>query len=136
MTDIRISTDLESVDWSKLRQTLIDDDFDNGRTADEYERSARNSALNVYAYRGDEIVGNARLLSDGVCNAYIVDVWTRSDLRRQGIGRAMMERLLDTCEGQHVYLFTDDMEPFYESLGFSEQPTGMSKVVGSWLSRK
>lgn len=135
MIDIRLSTDLESVDWSKLRQALIEDDFDNGRTADEYERSARGSALNVYAYQDDEIVGNARLLSDGVCNAYIVDVWTRSDLRRQGVGRAMMERLLGACEGQHVYLFTDDMQPFYESLGFSEQPAGMSKIVGTWLNR-
>jgi GNAT superfamily N-acetyltransferase len=135
VTDIRLSTDLESIDWSKLRQALIDDDFDNGRTADEYERSARGSALNVYAYHGDEIVGNARLLSDGVCNAYIVDVWTRSDLRRQGVGRAMMECLLGACEGQHVYLFTDDMQPFYESLGFNEQPTGMSKIVGTWLNR-
>ncbi|RYG25644.1 N-acetyltransferase [bacterium] len=135
MTDIHLSTDLESVDWTKLRQALIDDDFDNGRTPEEYERSARGSHLNVYAYRGNEIVGNARLLSDGVCNGYVVDVWTRSDLRRQGIGEAMMERLLAACEGQHVYLFTDDMEPFYESLGFKEQPTGMSKVVGTWLNR-
>jgi hypothetical protein len=47
----------------------------------------------------------------------------------------MMERLLAACEGQHVYLFTDDMEPFYASLGFEEQPTGMSKVVGNWLKR-
>jgi GNAT superfamily N-acetyltransferase len=135
MTGVRLSTDLESIDWPKLRQALIDDDFDNGRTAEEYERSARGSALNVYALKGEEIVGNARLLSDGVCNAYIVDVWTRSDLRRRGIGRAMMERLLASCDGQHVYLFTDDMEPFYESLGFREQPTGMSKVVGAWLRR-
>lgn len=80
-------------------------------------------------------MGNARVLSDGVCNAYLVDVWTRSDLRRQGIGRAMVLRLLETCDGQHVYLFTDDMEPFYETLSFAPQGTGMSLVVGSWLRR-
>lgn len=135
MIDIRLTTDLESVDWKKLRQALVDDSFDNGRTVEEYERSARGSALNVFAYRGGQIVGNARLLSDGVCNAYIVDVWTRSDLRRQGIGKAMMELLLAACEGQHVYLFTDDMQPFYESLGFQEQPAGMGKVVSTWLRR-
>ena len=135
MNGIRLSTDLDSVDWSKLRQALIEDNFDNGRTPEEYERSARGSALNVYALKGEEIVGNARLLSDGVCNAYIVDVWIRSDLRRQGIGRALVDRLLVACEGQHVYLFTDDMQSFYESLGFREQPVGMSKVVGTWLKR-
>lgn len=135
MDDVQLTTDPSEIDFARLRQALIDDDFDNGRTAEEYERSARGCFLNVYALKGEEVVGNARLLSDGVCNAYIMDVWTRSDLRRQGIGRAMMERLLAACEGQHVYLFTDDMETFYESLGFEEQPTGMSKVVGSWLRR-
>lgn len=135
MDDVRLTTDLEGIDWAALRQALIDDDFHNGRTPEEYERSARGSFLNVYAFRGDALVGNARILSDGVCNAYVVDVWTRSDLRRRGIARAMMKRLLAAVPGQHVYLFTDDMEPFYASLGFEAQPTGMSRVVGSWLGR-
>ena len=136
MNDVRLTTDPDEIDFDRLRQALVDDDFDNGRTAEEYARSAQGCFLNVYALEGEEIVGNARLLSDGVCNAYIVDVWTRSGLRRRGIGRAMVERLLAACEGQHVYLFTDDMEPFYESLGFEAQPTGMSKVVGRWLRRE
>jgi len=135
MNGVRFSTDVESVDWSALRDALIKDDFDNGRTPEEYERSARGSFLNAYAFFGDEIVGNARVLSDGVCNAYVVDVWTRSDLRRQGIARQMMEMLASACQGQHIYLFTDDMESFYEAIGFAAQPTGMSKVVGSWLNR-
>lgn len=135
MDGVRLSTQIESVDWVAFRQALADDRFDNGRTPEEYERSARGSFLSVFAYWNEAIVGNARVLSDGVCNAYVVDVWTRSDLRRQGIGRAMVETLLRACEGQHVYLFTDDMEPFYTSLGFEPQPTGMSQVVGRWLRR-
>ena len=74
MDGIRIATGLDGVDWVALRQALLDDDFDNGRTPEEYERSARGSFLSVFAYRGDAIVGNARLLSDGVCNAHVVDV--------------------------------------------------------------
>lgn len=135
MDGIRITTDPGEIDWAALRRALIEDGFDNGRTPEEYERSACGSFLNAYAIRGEEIVGNARVLSDGVCNAYVVDVWTRSDLRRQGIARRMMELLLEACAGQHVYLFTDDMEPFYASLGFRAQPTGMGRVVGSWLNR-
>lgn len=133
--EIRYSTDLAHVDWEALRRALIADDFDNGRTADEYRRSAEGSFRSVFAYLGDEVVGNARMLSDGVCNAYVVDVWTRSDLRRRGVGRRMMEILLESADGQHVYLFTDDMQPFYAALGFEPQPTGMSKVVGRWLRR-
>ena len=135
MTQIRLTTSMDEIDWTALQKALVADDFDNGRTPEEYERSARGSFLNVYAFLGTDIVGNARVLSDGVCNAYIVDVWTRSDLRRQGVATRMVQRLLEACDGQHVYLFTDDMEGFYESLGFSEQPTGMSLVVGNWLRR-
>ena len=47
----------------------------------------------------------------------------------------MMETLLAACEGQHVYLFTDDMGPFHASLGFRARPTGMGAVVGRWLGR-
>jgi hypothetical protein len=37
--------------------------------------------------------------------------------------------------GQHVYLFTEEAADFYKQLGFREHPTGMSKVVGSWLRK-
>lgn len=50
MEGIRLTTDVEAVDWIALRKALVDDDFDNGRTPEEYERSARGSFLNVVAY--------------------------------------------------------------------------------------
>jgi ribosomal protein S18 acetylase RimI-like enzyme len=75
----------------------------------------------------------ARLLSDGVCNAYLVDVWTASAYRRRGIASEMIRRLLDEVPGQHVGLQTDDAQAFYASLGFQPQPEFWSAVVGSWL---
>ena len=79
------------------------------------------------------MIGTARVLSDSVCNAYIVDVWTLTEHRRQGIARRMIEILSQRLAGQHVYLFTDDQKEFYERIGFSERPTGMEMVVGEWL---
>jgi hypothetical protein len=43
--------------------------------------------------------------------------------------------LLAKVPGQHVYLFTDDMQAFYARLGFELQPDGMGRVVGAWLNR-
>jgi len=71
--------------------------------------------------------------SDGVCNAYLLDVWTASSHRRRGIGRAMVEALCKVVPGQHVGLQTDDAEAFYEELGFRRQPEFMSRVSGRWL---
>jgi ribosomal protein S18 acetylase RimI-like enzyme len=87
----------------------------------------------VIAYAGGRIVGTARVLSDGVCNAYVVDVWTLSQFRRRGIAREMMKRLVEPLRGQHVYLFTDDYVKFYEAIGFRERATGLELVVGEWL---
>ena len=63
----------------------------------------------------------------------MVAVCTLSPYRRLGIARAMMGVLESRLEGQHVYLFSDDTAGFYEGLGFTEQPMGLSKVVGQWL---
>ena len=75
----------------------------------------------------------ARLLSDGVCNAYLLDVWTASSHRRRGIGQAMVEALCEAVPGQHVGLQTDDAQAFYETMGFRLQPDFMSRVSGRWL---
>jgi ribosomal protein S18 acetylase RimI-like enzyme len=75
----------------------------------------------------------ARLLSDGVCNAYLLDGWTRSSHRRQGIASSMVRYLAARVPGQHIGLQTDDAEAFYASLGFRRQPIFMSTVIGEWL---
>jgi GNAT superfamily N-acetyltransferase len=123
----------EGIDWAALRQALVDDDFDNGRTPAQYRISHENSAAVIFVFDGDRIIGNGRLLSDGVCNAYLVDIWTASDHRRRGIGGEIVRRLVATVPGQHVGLFTDDMQPFYRSLGFRLRPDFMDLVVGDWL---
>ena len=88
-----LKTDLHSVDWSAMKRTLAADHFDNGRTPEQLAESFRNSHSTCIAYDGDTIIGTARALSDGVCNAYIVDVWTLTAYRRQGIARAMLNEL-------------------------------------------
>lgn len=135
MGDIAFSGSTQGVDWATVRAALVTGGFDNGRTPEEYRRSHERSHAVVLGWVGDELVANGRVLSDGVCNAYLVDVWTAPAHRRRGVGREVVRRLLETVPGQHVGLFTDDMQDFYRTLGFAVQPDGMSLVVGSWLNR-
>lgn len=130
---VTYKTDLENVDWSEMKATLHKDAFDNGRSHEQLKQSFANSYATCIAYIDNQIVGTARVLSDGICNAYVVDVWTLTNYRRQGIARKMMRILLDQLKGQHVYLFTDDLPEFYRKVGFNEQPIGMGRVVGRWL---
>ncbi len=122
------------IDWAALKQVLNEDDFDNGRSPEQLRLSCENSAVNVFALLEGRVIGTLRVLSDGVGNAYMVDVWTHSTYRKRGVASHMVELALAELPGQHVYLFTDDAQPFYTKLGFKLQGTGMGLVVGRWLA--
>jgi len=135
MPAIGYRDDCEGVDWARLKRDLAADGFDNGRTPAELERAFRASARAVFARDGERVVGKGRALSDGVCNAYVVDMWTHSAWRRRGIGRGLLERLVAPLRGQHVYLFTDEREDFYAACGFRPRGTGLERLDGHWLGR-
>lgn len=130
---VEITSDMSRVSWASLKRDLIDDDFHNDRTTAQLRRSFENSQVVVFAFDGNRCIGTARALSDGVCNAYVVDVWTHSDYRRAGIGTEMMAILVDRLPGQHIYLFTDDQVDFYKRIGFRERPVGLERISGEWL---
>jgi predicted GNAT family acetyltransferase len=131
--DLRIDDHLDGVDWEQAKADLAADNFDNGRTPAALRRSFEQSQHVAIAHVGDRVVGMARLLSDGVCNAYLLDVWTQSSYRRQGIASAMVRTLAAAVPGQHIGLPTDDAWAFYAELGFRPQPEFLSLVVGTWL---
>ena len=126
-------TDMAGVDWEAMKAAVAADDFDNGRTPAQLRASFMASFVACVAYAGDALVGTARALSDGVCNAYMIDVWTRSDLRRTGIAREMLAVLESRLAGQHIYLFSDDYAAVYRACGYRDRPVGLEKVVGKWL---
>jgi ribosomal protein S18 acetylase RimI-like enzyme len=133
---VRIDQSAAGVDWARVNEDLATDGFDNGRSADALRRSFEQSDHVAFARDIERVVGMARLLSDGVCNAYLLDVWTMSAYRRRGIASDMVRLLLDRVPGQHVGLQTDDAQGFYRSLGFRPQPEFMSLVVGFWLDNE
>ena len=131
---VRIDSSLEGIDWARAKADLAGDRFDNGRSPDALRRSFEQSQHVAFAHDGDRLVGMARLLSDGVCNAYLLDVWTEAPYRRRGIATAMIRLLFEQVPGQHIGLQTDEAQPLYESLGFRSQPEFWSAVSGTWLA--
>lgn len=71
---------------------------------------------------GGRLVGMARVLSDGVSDAYIQDVVVRRELRGHGVGRELIRRLVEHCRSRGIGWIGLIAEPgtqaFYESLGF------------------
>jgi predicted GNAT family acetyltransferase len=130
---IRFDSSLDGVDWERAKADLAADHFDNGRSPDALRRSFEQSQYVAFARDDSRVVGMARMLSDGVCNAYVVDVWTHSAYRRRGIASTLMHILAEKVPGQHIGLQTHDAQDFYRSLGYEPQPEFWSLVVGRWL---
>lgn len=125
---------LVGIDWALVTADLAADDFDNGRSPAALRRSFEQSQ-HVAIARSDDgrVIGMARMLSDGVCNAYLVDVWTSSSHRRRGVATAMIRQLEAAVPGQHIGLQTADARAFYATLGYGPQPEFLARVVGHWL---
>ena len=134
---VRIDGSLDGIDWAQAKADLAADEFDNGRSAEALRRSFEHSQHVAFARDGERLVGMARLLSDGVCNAYLVDVWTASAYRRRGVASAMVRHLLDRVPGQHVGLQTDDRQDFYARSASRSSPSSSrsSSARGSTTTR-
>lgn len=77
----------------------------------------------VVARVDGQLVGLARIVSDGASVCYLQDLLVHPDHQRSGIGRELVTRLLEPYGHvrQKVLLTDDDpgQRNFYESLGFA-----------------
>ncbi|MBN2439594.1 MAG: GNAT family N-acetyltransferase [Deltaproteobacteria bacterium] len=78
----------------------------------------------VVALDGEDIVGMGRAISDGVSDAYIQDLTVRSDYRNQGIGRRILQDLLERLHADGLHWIGLISEPgsygLYRWAGFQE----------------
>ena len=85
----------------------------------------------VIALDGVRVVGFARALCDGVSNGYISMVAVAEDLRRQGIGRHLVEHLMQgDNDGDITWVLRAgrDSRGFWERLGFTASDIAMERV--------
>jgi ribosomal protein S18 acetylase RimI-like enzyme len=84
----------------------------------------RNANLTMTAWRGNELVGIARTLTDFTYVAYLADLAVDAAWQRQGIGRRLIaetrERLQPEC--MLVLLAAPKANEFYAKLGFEHNP--------------
>lgn len=132
---IEYKTGLDEIDWDSLIQMYAEVDLVIGLARagkiEKIKRSFNNTYKIVTAWDGDRIVGAGRLISDGECYGWIHDVGVHPDYQKMGIGRAIMNKLIDGNQHLLIGLTSSFMAvDFYKKLDFKKHKTAMAKYPG------
>ena len=87
----------------------------------------------VIATDEKRIVGMGRAISDGISDAYIQDLTVRLDRRRQGIGKLILQTLLERLHTDGIAWIGLIAEPgsdtLYRHAGFREMPASIPMLM-------
>lgn len=96
-------------------------------SAEDVWRMFENASLVLAAWYEGQLVGLARVLTDGVLYSYLCDLAVEPDVQRLGVGKALIDEVLERCQGTQLVLRDSDLSSgFYERLGFE-------RVDNAWV---
>ncbi|MCM3163968.1 GNAT family N-acetyltransferase [Metabacillus litoralis] len=105
-------------------------------TREQLYQAAENSWYHISIYDQEQLIAFGRMISDGVYQALICDVMVDPSYQKQGLGKKIIEALLQKCKDsgiQSVQLFSaKGKQQFYKKLGFEERELdapGMSLII-------
>jgi predicted N-acetyltransferase YhbS len=129
---IRYQRTLAGVDWDELARLFARAGLGNTDPRHE-ERAYTNSALSIFAFHNDQLIGAARAITDGVSHAMICDTAVAPEWQGRGIGRHMVQEILRDLSGIKVLLTASfGKEEFYRKLGFRRHKTALATNYGPW----
>ncbi|MGH0424877.1 GNAT family N-acetyltransferase [Bacillus pretiosus] len=111
----------ESLEWNSLNLTL-----------NELEQMCKQIWYVIYAFDDKELVGMGRIISDGVITGVICGVCVLPEYQSIGIGKEIVERLIQHCEQNKVIpqlMCVEKLQSYYESIGFEAFSIGMTKPI-------
>jgi N-acetylglutamate synthase-like GNAT family acetyltransferase len=120
MDDFVISDDKSKLDVKLIHNFLTNSYWGNGRTLEEVNRSIEHSFC-FGIYSGNKQVGFARVLTDFVIFAYLMDVFIIEEYRGRGLSKILLERIFNDVRFSKIkkwMLATDDAHTLYEKFGF------------------
>lgn len=108
------------------------DEQDNGNR-ELIRRIVSGSHCFLTVRDGNEIVGMGRAISDHVNDAYIHDVIVFPRLRRQGIGKKIVEEIVGRLYSDNIrwigLIAQNDTHSFYRKIGFEEMPFSLPMLL-------
>lgn len=121
---IEIKTSTEKIDWQAVADLLSEAHLSQ-LDAKTQQRVFENSAVVSFLYDDDKLIACGRALTDGVCQAAIYNIALAEEYRGRGLGRILIDSILEQVKGCVVILYTHPQNiGLYEKFGFRRQKTG------------
>jgi GNAT superfamily N-acetyltransferase len=128
-----ISTDKSKLDLDLIHRFLSGESYwAKGRSIDVVRKSIDNS-LCFGVFHDHAQIGFARVVSDHAVFAWILDVFILDGFRKNGLGKLLMETIMNHPDLQGLQrwgLATEDAHGLYDRYGF----TGLKKP-GTFMER-
>jgi len=125
----RIQETCGGIDWTGIPQALREAGM-GYYEPERHRRAFENSFATAFVFDGSRLVGFGRVLSDGAYQAALYDVVVLPAWQGRGIGRAILEHLLQKVRDCNAILYANPgKEGFYGRLGFRRLTTGMGRFL-------
>ncbi|CAG9613130.1 hypothetical protein BACCIP111899_02325 [Bacillus rhizoplanae] len=111
----------ESLGWNSLKLTVND-----------LEQMCNQSWYAIYTFDEQKLVGTGRIISDGVITGIICGVGVLPSYQSKGIGKEMLNRMIEHCEQNRVIpqlLCAESLESYYEFFEFKKFSVGMTRNI-------
>ena len=119
-----ISTDSSKMDIDLIHNYLSEKSYwAKGRSKDLVKKSMKNSICFGAFDQNDEQIGFARVATDYVVFAWVMDVFIVDNIKGKGIGQKLLQSIIDYPDLQQVNgigLRTKDAQQFYMKFGFDK----------------
>jgi len=124
--EISSQFDCQGINWANVVELLTSVGM-RSYTPAEHQRAFEASHSVVFLFYGDKLVGFGRAISDGVYQAALYDFAVSVEYQGLGIGKYLLELILDRIGHCNVILFASPgKELFYAKSGFRRMKTGMA----------
>ena len=133
---ITVSTDKNKLDVSFIQNFLKDIYWAAGRTIDEVQTTI-DASFCFGIYLDEEQIGFARVVTDYIVFAYLMDVFIDENHRGKGYASILIDTMMKEPQLQQVKIWrlaTSDAHFLYEKFGFSSlahPEKMMEKVIKS-----
>jgi len=132
---ISVTDDCQKVDWQGVAKILQSVGMAS-HSPEKHKQAFEASHTTIFLYDHDTLVGFGRAISDGVYQAAVYDCAVATEYQGRGLGRLLLENILDRLPGCNVILYASPgKEGFYEKHGFRRMKTGMALFVNSTSMR-